>query len=1389
MSNYNTTASVTLTVNGKQAQNVLKKLQTEASSLEQRIAKAAVAGDKATMQKLQKELRSTQSLMSQLQSTTKNVEQVMSRLDKATPKELNRTLRTLQSQLNGIERGSSAWNAHTAKIQAVKAELAKVNSELTLQKSLWSRFNGWLNEFSTAIMGVAAAITGLTMAGRKAVNSYAEMEEELADTRKYTGLTADAVLELNEAFKKMDTRTPREKLNELAQEAGRLGYNTLESVQGYVEAADIINVALVDLGEGATQTIAKLTNIFGVQELLGTRDAMLSVGSTVNVLSQNCTAGKPFIVEFAQRMAGIGAQARMTIPEIMAFAATLDANGQKCEMSASALSRLIMLLFQKPKEIAAQVGLDVENFTQTLKRSTNEGVMVFLERLKQIGDKDALAALAPLFKDLGMDGVRMSQVLANLAAHLDMVKWEQEEANKAFAEASSATKEYALFNNTAQASIDKAKKRVSELAISLGEKLYPVMKHVYTSSGIFMRVLNSLVDFFIKYHKEILTATAAIAAYNVVLLVYNTRTALATKATQLFGAAIKLGKSLIPALRLAITPLINTIQYFTNGLEVNYTMQQRWRRSMEAMKFSNWVGLIAAVGAAIYTVVSHMKSAKEEAEKLRKEQEEYQKSLTDISEATAEYSKNEELRLRTLYDAATDEAKSKDERRKAAEKLQALYPDYFKNLSAEEIMVGKARVQYEKLRDSIIEVARARAAADKIKANEEQLLTLEEQAPALKKARDAAKQKYDAAVAKWEEARQQESVRSYSYTNSTDAAVGQMVNVAPSASDVSDTGSAYNTANAAYERNQRQQRQLNQSNKFLRDKYKISSDALFEEPSEPTVDLSGVGGGAGGGAASTTATDKFKKEQDARERAEASARISYATGETDYLTYTKEMNQILVDFYKQQLEHTDLSETERLQISAQYWEAVKKQTQQASAESIEQEEAAYNKKVAEAKQFYIDGKYSQETYNQRIEELEMEHQNNLIKLTAEGSKERLQAEQQLQQLQISQMQRRQQEAEKLQAKLVKVKADYFGDNPQERQSKFDADFQALQQVYDAEIAAAGENAEERLRIEEAFQKAKLALQKQYGLLAEEDTRNSLEKAVDSSVEWLNSDGGKALTGTMSTLVSGMSSIFSQLSSIISSELEIQTAAIEDKYETEISLAEGNAYKTKKLEEQKEKEIAKAKAEANKKQCAMQVIQAVAQTAQNAINAYGSAAAIPITGFVLAPIAASMAVAAGMLQIAAIKKQQQASEAQGYSDGGFTPDGQKDEAVGIVHAGEWVASQKLTKNPSTRPLLEALDYAQRTNTVGSLTAADVSRSITAPIMLANQQQSAQPTIITNNTYNSSADNSKYEEVLQRLADRLDEPFITVNSVTGENGINQAQEEYNRLIRNKSPRSRK
>ncbi len=99
------------------------------------------------------------------------------------------------------------------------------------------------------------------------------------------------------------------------------------------------------------------------------------------------------------------------------------------------------------------------------------------------------------------------------------------------------------------------------------------------------------------------------------------------------------------------------------------------------------------------------------------------------------------------------------------------------------------------------------------------------------------------------------------------------------------------------------------------------------------------------------------------------------------------------------------------------------------------------------------------------------------------------------------------------------------------------------------------------------------------------------------------------------------------------------------------------------------------------------------------------------------------------------------------------------------------------------MIDALDYAQRTNTIGSLRAGDVSRSITAPVELAR---------ITETDSSSAAMvavMARSSQVINRLEQRLDEPFVTINTVTGDHGINAAKSEYNRLINNKSPKSRK
>lgn len=1434
MSDINANATVTLTVNGKQAQNMLEQLKRQASDLEDKITKAAAAGDKVQLKKFQRELKQTRRQIGQIESATQGVENVMKRLDKASPKELNRTLKELKKSLNGIERGTDEWNKQCESIKRVKAEIANVNEELRETEKenvgLVDRINGFVDKWGNIIAGVAAVGTGLVLAGRKAVNAFAEMDAEMANVRKFTGLADDEVKELNEDFKKMDTRTSREDLNKLAEEAGRLGKSSKEDVLGFVKAADQINVALDELGDGATLTLSKLTNIFGDEARLGTEKSLLAVGSVINDLSQNCTASAGYLAEFGKRMAGVGAQAGMTIPQIMAFAAVLDSQGQACEMSATALSQLIMNLFKEPSKIAKATGMDLNELNKALKRSTNEGLLMLLQKLKELGNMDVLA---PVFKNMGENGARASQVLATLAGNVEMVKWQQEQATQSFEDATSVTNEFNVQNSTVEAELDKARKRVTELAIELGEKLMPVMKHVISTTTLTLKAMSTTIDFLARNKEAIIVLTAMVAAYTIAVKA----NAIALKAQAAWHAVCK-------GTAIAYHAVVNTLQ--AGHIAFNLVLaklQGNWAKQSSLVVdlkqkglslASGWGVLLAAavaLGYGIYKTLSKMN-----------EMSASEKVLAEVRQKGQEGIVEEKNKIEALIKVAKDEKLSLDDRQKAVQALNKIIPNYNAQLDA---TTGKYMENKKALDDYLNSLAKKyelEGAKDLLKeiGKEKAKLAME-----LKEADDAI----------------EKDKRINASSNFVGGREGRAM----------DTGAATYTAHLKNNKAsiQRKIDEQNQKEHAIFDVYgnDLGKQAAEEINKKPVITNNG---GGGGGVPvvdddkKNKKSDKFKAEQDwqkeqnainkkaymegekdyeayvermeeieqeyyarvlknkkitKEEKAEAEAslaeakkkqtdrknspddwkateeaknRIAYAKGEKDYEQYTARMDEINVEYWKKKMNRSDVSAKDLLEAQAQYQEAMKKQEENATSASREREDKAYNAQLAELKQRYIDGLSDTKTYEDAVELLELEHLRKIVQLYKEGTKERLAAEKEYQNKVFANQQKIIQRQQQVRQQL---KEEYFGMNADERLTQYDSDMAALEQVYHAEVKAAGDNAAEKLRIEEAFEKAKLALRKKYAIDSIGVTKNGMENANEKLANWLESDAGQAVTQSFSTVMSGMGEIFSGVSSLVQAELEKETAAINARYSAEISAAEGNNYKVAKLEKEKQAALAKAKNEANKKLFAMQVIQAVAQTAQNAISAYGSAAAIPVVGYIMAPIAAAMAIAAGMIQIAAIKKQQQASEAQGYARGGFTPQGRVNEEVGVVHAGEWVASQKLLASPVARPLINALDYAQRTNTIGSLRADDVSRTIVGTGAVASP--SPQPVIIQTPTDNvasaalvqSAAVLSKYEETMNRLSQRLNEPFVTVNTVTGDTGIKQAQEEYDTLIRNKSPKSRR
>ena len=457
--------------------------------------------------------------------------------------ELRQGASQLRRELNRTKPGTAEWKRLQADLQLTTARMKELRGTATETGLSIGKVADGFNRYMGLAAGAVATLTGMTLTMRQSVEEYAKMEEAESQVIKYTGMTREEVKQLNEEFKAMDTRTPREELNRLAGEAGKLGISGVQQVLEFVQAADMINVALgEDLGEEAVNQIGKLSQMFG-DESRSLKENMLAIGSTVNQVAQSTSASEPYLVAFTARMGGVGKQARMSVTDIMGFASALDQNMLRSEMASTALSGLIMRIYQEPAKYARLAGMDVEEFARLVQTDVNEAVMQFLETLNQMG---GIAQMAPVLKEMQLSGAEAASVISTLAGNVDLVRREQENANQAFREGTSIGNEFNVQNNTVQAGLEKARKKFQEVRVELGERLQPVMKNMISFGSLTVKGLLAVINAVGEYKGETATAVTAIAAYTAVVKAhtiaakgYELATKAATVATRVLNTVTK----------------------------------------------------------------------------------------------------------------------------------------------------------------------------------------------------------------------------------------------------------------------------------------------------------------------------------------------------------------------------------------------------------------------------------------------------------------------------------------------------------------------------------------------------------------------------------------------------------------------------------------------------------------------------------------------------------------------------------------------------------------------------------------------------------------------------------------------------------------------------------
>jgi hypothetical protein len=459
------------------------------------------------------------------------------------------------AQLDKLIFGTEEYNQKAKKIRELKSIINEHNQNLGKTASTWEKISTKMMTFGAGMGGFSMFFNLLDTSIGKFKNlatEVAEMDDVFSDVQKTTQMSRDSVLDLNESFKKMDTRTAREELNKYAYIAGKLGIEQKDLVLEFVDGANIISVALSDaLGDDAIELIGKIVNVYSkstdILKGKSLKEQMLSVGSGLNVIGQTSTANEQYVVSFLGRLGGLSVQAKLAANNIMGYASALDQDMQAVELSTTAFQKLVKSIMSEPAKYAKIAGVEVKTFKKLIETDMNQAILKVLRGFSGTG---GFTKLLPLFKDLGLDAERATQAISSMANSVDKIEEAQRQANQAMTEGTSVINEYNIKNNNMQAELEKSRKSFKDKRMELGEKLYPVLIKVTKSSTALVKGIGGLFKVMSENKELIITLSVLYGAYLLRLLQVSLAKKGLTTHTVLLSKVQALQTTIVEALKL-----------------------------------------------------------------------------------------------------------------------------------------------------------------------------------------------------------------------------------------------------------------------------------------------------------------------------------------------------------------------------------------------------------------------------------------------------------------------------------------------------------------------------------------------------------------------------------------------------------------------------------------------------------------------------------------------------------------------------------------------------------------------------------------------------------------------------------------------------------------------
>lgn len=351
------------------------------------------------------------------------------------------------------------------------------------------------NQVHEAIVaaGIAVALKEIYEYFASCAQASMDFESAITGVAKTTDLTDEELAAMSDSIKALSTEIPAttEEIAAVAEAAGQLGIQK-DALLDFTEIMTMLGTATNMTADEAATSLARFANITGMAT-----DNYGRLGSVIVDLGNNFATTESEIVAMGTRLASAGKLAGLTEPEIMALAAAMSSVGIEAEAGGTAMTQTLNAIEKAVAkggddlaEFARIAGMSSEEFSSAWKNDAMSALTSFIGGLGKLDEQGESTVL--VLEDLGLTGIRQSNMLKALGLAADQMTGAVNTANTAWQQNTALTNEANKRYATAQSRLTMMQNAYNNLKVAIGDAYTPALSEAY---GVGTKVLNEITKF------------------------------------------------------------------------------------------------------------------------------------------------------------------------------------------------------------------------------------------------------------------------------------------------------------------------------------------------------------------------------------------------------------------------------------------------------------------------------------------------------------------------------------------------------------------------------------------------------------------------------------------------------------------------------------------------------------------------------------------------------------------------------------------------------------------------------------------------------------------------------------------------------------------------------